>query len=319
MSSCEVAESSWVSSKTVYYYADADVGADKVLFSVDAAEQSARTSAESSVVLAENISAHSVRRFHAVVNGFKDPDGSYGGPGSLIERPDHVIKHFIVEMLGFKPWDINAASFDSAGSSYASALIGGYKFAFAVTDRITPSEFLKRLALECRSTICYRAGQWHLDFVPDTVPSQVKTISQAEIAGEFTKFRFGKSHDISNDFRARFKRDYSGVGRSSMWLETGAKSDSGSQSKYGLYPLDLEFEAIRSQAMADDVLGHMLSERKQPLLTVEFPVFFEHFDLQIGDTIEIDNPLYGGKKFFIEEIRRLDKFRIEVRAVEWWG
>jgi hypothetical protein len=319
MTSCEVSEASWQGSKTIYYSASSSVAADKVVFSVDKAEQSARTSVESSVVSAENISTHTVKRFHAVVNGFKDPDGSYGGAGSLIERPDYVIKHFIIKMLGFKPWDINTQSFDAAGSSYASAISGGYKFAFAITKGITPSEFLRRLAFECRSTLYYRNEQWHLDFVPDSAPQAVKTISKEELAGEFSKFRFDKAHNISNDLRASFKRDYSGVGRASRWLGTGARSDSESQAKYGLYPMDLEFQAIRSQAMADDVLELMLLERKQPLLSVEFPVFFEHFDLRVGDTIDIDNPLYDGRKFFIEEIRRVDKFRATVRALEWWG
>jgi hypothetical protein len=48
-----------------------------------------------------------------------------------------------------------------------------------------------------------------------------------------------------------------------------------------------------------------------------FPVWWEHFDLAVGDTIEIGNPLYDGRKFFIEEIRRLDEFRAQVWAVEW--
>jgi hypothetical protein len=34
--------------------------------------------------------------------------------------------------------------------------------------------------------------------------------------------------------------------------------------------------------------------------------------------VEIDNPLYDGRKFFIERIERLDEFRADVRAVEWW-
>jgi hypothetical protein len=28
--------------------------------------------------------------------------------------------------------------------------------------------------------------------------------------------------------------------------------------------------------------------------------------------------VYDGREFFIEEIRRLDEFRAQVRAVEWW-
>jgi hypothetical protein len=70
--------------------------------------------------------------------------------------------------------------------------------------------------------------------------------------------------------------------------------------------------------MADDVLDHILLERKAPLLTVEFPVFYEHFDLAVGDTVEITNPHYTGRKWYIEKIARTDKFRATVTAREWW-
>lgn len=51
---------------------------------------------------------------------------------------------------------------------------------------------------------------------------------------------------------------------------------------------------------------------------MEFPVFYEHFDLRAGDTVQIENPLYDGRKFYIERIKRLDRFRAEVKAIEWW-
>jgi len=70
--------------------------------------------------------------------------------------------------------------------------------------------------------------------------------------------------------------------------------------------------------MADNVLAYILRQDKQPYLVVEFPVFYDHFDLTVGDTIELDNPLYDGRKFFIESIRRLDKLRAVATAVEWW-
>jgi hypothetical protein len=263
------------------------------------------------------ISTHTVDRFHAVVSGYKDPDGNYGGAGSLIERPDYVIKHFLVERMGFSLSGIDTASFDTAGSFYATK---GYKFAFAVNDRIVPSEFLRQLAFECRSTLRYEKGRWYLDVIPDTAPESVKTITKEELAGKGAKFRFRKTPwiDIANDLTAKFKKNYSRLGSESEWDSTVKQSDSASQAKYGIYPEELEFEAIRDAVMADDVLSHILLQRKTPLLVVEFPVFWEHFDLKVGDTIQIDNPLYGGKKFYIESIRRFDKFRAEVRAIEWW-
>lgn len=249
-----------------------------------------------------------------------DPDGNYGGSGALIERPDLVMKHFIVKRMGFDLTDIDYASFSEAGTAYASAIQGGYRFAFLIAEDIKPSEFLKRLAFECRSTIKYDRGKWYLRCLPDTAPSPLRTIKKEELAGESEKFSFGKMPvvDIANDLTARFRRSYLPGDNGSVWLGVSRKSDSASMAKYGTYRKELEFGAIRLQGMADDVLGHILLQRKNPLLSVEFPVFYEHFDLGAGDTIEIDNPLYGGRRFCIESMRRVDKFRAVVKAVEWW-
>jgi len=304
-------------------FADASV-AYMEIFEVWMEVQSDSSSASPATGVAKTggiVSVDFVARFHAVAKGHKDPDGNYGGLGGLIERPDHVIKHFLVRMAGFSLGDIDSASFSAAGASYASAISGGYKFAFSIMDKITPSELLKQVAFECRSALKYIAGKWYLDYIPDAAPAVVKTISTGELAGEFAKFRFSKTPvlDIANDLTASFKRNYSKMGSETEWLLTSRLSDSGSQTKYGIYPRDLEFEFIRDQAMADHVLARMLLELKNPLLIIEFPVFWEHFDLKPGDTVEIENPLYSGRKFYIEEIKRTDPFRATVRAVEWWG
>jgi hypothetical protein len=261
---------------------------------------------------------HTVERFHAEVSGFKDPDGNYGGTGNLIERPDWVIKHFLVERMGFSLEDIDAASFSAAGSEYASS---GYAFAFRVGRKITPSELAKRMARECRSTLVEVKGKWRLDYLPDAAPSAVRTITSGELAGERSAFKFSRTpvSELSNDLPARFRRNYSRLGGDSAWDATASDSDAASQTKYGLYPEEVDFALIRNSSMASDVLAHLLLRGKAPRLTVEFPVFWEHFSLEPGDTIEIENPLYDGRKFLIESIRRPDKFRAVIRATEWWS
>lgn len=250
-----------------------------------------------------------------------DEAGDYGGAGALIERPDWVMKHFIVKRMGFALADIDATSFSAAGASYASSIAGGYKFGFVINDKITPSEFLRRLARECRSTVRRRKGKWRLDYLPDAAPAPVKTISRTELAGEHAKFKFSRTPlaDLANDITARFRQNYNPAEKGGQWLGVSRVSDAASMAKYGAYPGEFEFRAVRRKDMADHVLAHILLERKAPLLTVEFPVFYEHFDLAAGDTVEIENPLYNGRKFYIESIRRLDKFRVVVKAVEWWG
>jgi len=263
------------------------------------------------------IATRTVDRFHAVVSGYKDPDGNYGGVGSIIERPDLVIKHFLVRVLGYDLSEIDTTSFDLAGTRYQT---NGYRFGFCLNKKIRPSEFIMQLASECRSTLKYIAGKWYLDVISDTSPTPKKKISYGELAGEHSKFAFSKTpiYDIANDLTAKFMRNYSRLGSESEWDSTARASDSASITKYGQYPKDIEFDFIRTQAMSDSVLAHILKQKKEPYLIVEFSVFWEHFDLSVGDTIEIVNPLYNGKKFFIEKTRRLDKARAEIRAVEWW-
>ena len=229
------------------------------------------------------------------------------------------MKHFLVQRMGFSLSDIDAASFNAAGAFYAS---NGYKFAFIVDEKIKPSEFIQQLARECRSSLTYRAGKWYLNVIPDAAPSAIKTIASGDLAGEDGSFVFSKTPvvDIANDLTAKFKRAYTKQDASeSDWLGTSKSSDSASKTKYGTYPKEYEFEFVRLQAMADSVLGHMLKQSKQPYLIVSFPVLWGHFDLNVGDTIEIDNPLYDGRKFYIEEIKRQGKGIAEVKAVEWWA
>ncbi len=265
------------------------------------------------------ISTNLVNRFHANVNGYKDPDGNYGGAGNVIERPDYVIKHFIVQKLGFSLTEIDDASFTAAGTLYDTY---SYAFAFCVYDTIVPSEFINRLAFECRSTLRYIAGKWYLDVIPDTAPAAVKTISKSELAGKFTKFKFSKTSivNLQNNLTAMFKRDYTNLlANNSDWLLTSKTSDTTSEGKYGTHPKDFEFECIRDQTTADSVLAHILLQRKNPLLTVSFPVFWEHFDLNEGDTFDISNPLFDARKFYIEKFSRIDKFRAQFEAKEWYN
>jgi hypothetical protein len=67
------------------------------------------------------------------------------------------------------------------------------------------------------------------------------------------------------------------------------------------------------------VSAHLLVQRKSPLLIVTFPLFWEHSDLCVGDTIQFTHPLWSGKKFFIEQFQRRERHKIEVRALEWWS
>ncbi|MBI5057012.1 MAG: hypothetical protein HZB61_10400 [Nitrospirae bacterium] len=246
-----------------------------------------------------------------------DETGDYGGIGNLIERPDWVIKHFISNHMDFMLTDIDSSSFTAAGVLYAAAITGGYKFSFVINDKIEYNKFAKNLAFQCRSTLQFRRDKWYLDYLPDVAPTPVRTISKSSLAGKYSKFTFNKMRlvDIANDLTAKFKRDYSSSGN----LGTLNKSDAASKTKYGTYKKDVYFNAIRIQAMADDVMDFILLQRKAQLLNINFKVFWENFSLDAGDTFDINSPLYNGKKFYIENIRRVDKKKVNIIGLEWPG
>lgn len=262
------------------------------------------------------VGTHQVRRFHILANGMKDPDGYYGGAGTCITLLDYAIKHFLVQMQGYPLASIDLPSFNAAGAFYYA---NNYKAAFVIDRRITPSKFKQQLAAEFRSVLFYHAGKWYLYVIPDAAPAAVKTIYKAELVGKHADFNFNytPATDIANKINADFKRDYSTLGGQSQWLGTASDSDSASQTRHGTYPLDVEFEFVREQAIADSVIAHMLKQQKELLQTATFRLGHQHFDLNRGDTIELDT-MYGLRKFYIQAISRPNKATVQISVIAWW-
>jgi len=246
-----------------------------------------------------------------------DTDGAYAGEGMLIERPDHVMRHFLIEHLGFDQAMIDRPSFDSAGALYESAVAGGYRFSFVLSRHKEPTGLLRAMAAEARSTLNCDRGQWELNFLPDTAPPPIKTVSNGDLVDEGMMFVFSRTpiEELTSTLVARYGPRQGASG----WEGVVSVTDSAVELKYGKRVRETELALIRNRETAESVLGHMLMQRANPLLRVTFPVFYEHFDLKAGDTIDIDNPLYGGRRFLIESISRRDKFTAEVKAMEWWG
>ncbi|MDA8174210.1 MAG: phage tail protein, partial [Nitrospiraceae bacterium] len=273
------------------------------------------------------LQTHMIERLHAFVSGYQDDaNGTYTGiPNSVIQTPDAVIKHFLCVASGEvfnMANDMDPESFTSAASAYAGYASGGYRMAFVIDSLIKPSEFVQKLAFQCRSVLTYDAGLWHLNPVPDAAPAPVRTINRNDLAGKNAMFKFSKTDwkNIWNDITVSYARLYSRVNlHNSDWLGSLDVSDASSQSLYGLMPkTNLQFECIRDQATAQSVLDHVLLEMKAPHLVVEFTVFWENFDLTVGQTIAISNDLWEGKLFFIQQITRKDQMTADIKAVGWW-
>lgn len=258
-----------------------------------------------------------------------DSDGSYAGAGTLIERPDHIARHFITHHMGMDAATIDLASFNEAGASYAYAINGGYTMGFLIDRSMRPSRILSGLAMQCRSTLHHSGGLWRMRYLPDIAPAPEATISQSELAGDGSHFIFSRTPltELANSIAARYAwRDSDGA-----YAGLANAEDASSVALYGRRSLEVELWAVRDAAMAAHLLAHILRERSTPRLMVEFSVFFEHFALGAGDTIEIGEQspgqtastcqpvaLYTGRRFFIEDVRRLDKYTTRLKGREWW-
>jgi hypothetical protein len=263
-----------------------------------------------------------VDRFHALCNGYASPDAAYGTVGAVIERPDYAIKHFLRVIVGHAAEEINADSFAAAGAKYASAITGGYAFAFSIRDEIKPSDFGKLMAYECRSNLRYVNGKWRLDYINDYIPASSKTISSADLYGAAAQFEFteGSITDVYNDYTSYFGRNYSKQGSETDWTDSvDAAGTADSIARYGTQHKDVNFELIRTAAMVAHVLAHIVIETQYVPLSVVGRMLWQYFALRIGDTFRISNEIYDGRLFYTEKFSRPEVDVVELTGRDWWG
>lgn len=145
---------------------------------------------------------------HAHVDGYRDDgSGTYTGtPNALIERPDHVLKHILIALLGFSTDDIGD-SFASVGSTYSSE---SFVLAFIIHDIATNAEnLLTDLAFEARSYFWEWAGQFELYYLPDRWEEITPDIvlDDDDLIGE-PVFSWSSISEVKNKLKIYWDRDY---------------------------------------------------------------------------------------------------------------
>lgn len=231
-------------------------------------------------------------------------------------NPGQVIYHFLNTQLGISDSEIDIDSFTTAQSFYVA---NGYSLDTYVSESITPSKFLSELCEECRSTIQYIKGKWTLTVLPSSAPTSIATIDSTMVSGEYGRFVFGSSpkKDIKNSITASYKKAYVKMETESDWIKTVSTSDATSISKYGTYSENIEFNHIRNDTCATNLITFKLLQQKYPLLMLQFDVFWEYVNLLVGDTITITNGLYNNMQFYVEKIDRTQQ-GIKISAIQWY-
>lgn len=234
-----------------------------------------------------------------------DSLGTYTGTVSaLIERPDHIIKHFAVALMGFPVADIGT-SFASSGVTYASL---GFKFAFIGHDISEDGQqLLYELARNCRSRLNEWNGKLELRYLSSTPSTPTITLEEDDFLA-LPKFYYGASRDIVNKYTAFYRRDYrtkKALGNSEIY---GVNSDAMAYgymdaltSSYGAADMDgkLEFKAVRLSSMATNLLDFYLSEQQNPKLYCDAEIAWVGTNVPSGQAFSFIDRMYGLKVYDI--------------------
>jgi len=232
----------------------------------------------------------------ANIQGYQDTAaGTYTGiPNSLIERPDHVLKHLWCVLIGALLTDIDSASFTAAGTFYVA---NTYKFALLINRPIAAADLFMRLALQCRSRFLVTTYGTAKLFVRQLAQSSGHAIAKNEIKRDSVSVERSTATEIINLLNIYYELDLTKDSGDSqayfgVWNITNATSITryGQREWKGAGDLFL-FDAVRDADMAQDVglflVDYHMQARKMP----HFGVFLDNMEIEPGDIIDITHPL----------------------------
>ena len=208
-----------------------------------------------------------------------------GTANALIERPDHVVKHFL---KFYGNWNIS--NFYSNAGSYFSTK--GYKFSGVINEYKKLKEWLSYMAFQCRCYFRFYNCKAQLLYRPDTLSSK-KTISKNMIrmnedAKLAMKIYRSPIYEVINKINLHYDRDWTQSGEGA-YRALSKSSNSESITKYGEKekPDLFYFDFVRLQSMADDLHDFYINRYKDRKKVVEMEVFLDNSELEFTDGVEI--------------------------------
>ena len=219
-----------------------------------------------------------------------DGSGTYTGTaGALIQRPDHIAKHILIDRCGLSSSEINSAAYTAAGSFYAT---NSFVLGIAILQRPNVRNLLNRIARQSKSIEFWDAGEHYLVPINDSETTD-KAIDDNRVDLGQVWTSFTNRIDIKNTLSARFNYQWSGhVDDIEAARSLVKASDATSVSNYGTLQGDqYVFQYITGAAQAAAVLSWILADLKQPRLVVELAGGYYLTDIQRGDVIRFDRRL----------------------------
>lgn len=234
------------------------------------------------------------------VEGYRDDgSGTYtGSPNTLITRPDHVIKHILIALLGESISNIST-SFATSGSSYGST----YKFAFIMHEIASKADqLLNDLAFQARSRFAEWNGIFELVFMGSSAPTADITFTDDDLVQE-PVFGFTPEVDIRNRIYAHYNLDYRKGRGQEAYDEVSEVSDATSISDSGERIANKLLSACRTAPMANDWVAWYLIQVKNEWRITNITVPWIGKLLDPGDTFILTWDFWNGVTWDITRIR----------------
>ncbi len=242
----------------------------------------------------------------ADVAGVKDDSvGTVTGtPDVVIERPDHVFRWSILNLLGLTAAIIDDSSFNQAGTELGNVITGGYKLAGVVQSKVLLETLWRQWMKESRSHLFWDpVGKARLQFRPINrslvaVGNEVKALTESMVrldpetgAGRI-QFQRTPSDGVVNHIELGYQRDWV----ADHYRKIHVESDNDTIGLFGRRerPDEFFFDWCRNSVMAEDLAQFYLAELKEPQTLIECEVFLDQLELERGDFVTVSHPLISG-------------------------
>jgi len=255
------------------------------------------------------------------LQGFQDDGaGTYTGtPNALIERPDHILKHILINRCGLTASEIDSTTYTAAGAYYAT---NSFVLAFAILEKPNSRFLINEIARQAKSIEIWEAGVHKLIHLPVDETTD-KSIDGYRIDLDQIWVKYTDRADIKNTLSARYNRIWSGYTNETE-SDQGVviATDTPSVTKYGTLQGDpFSFPYIPGATQAQAILDLTKEDLNNPRLMVEFSGGYYLTDLERGDIIEfanvtvnegdtptnLSNALLGLVRMSLHQFRIIDK------------
>lgn len=213
-----------------------------------------------------------------------DDSGNYGTEDSLIERPDHILKHILVERCSLSSDRIDTTSYGASGARYSTYFMN--QAIVLLNPPIVP-DLVHDIARQSRSLVFWEAGQHHLKFI-EREETTDKELSANRIDLNTIKVSYTNRTYIKNKFTAVFDREWTAASRQGveLFLDAIEVQDNDSITDYGTLEAEqIEYPYLTDGGTALICLNDSKTNKKRPKIQIELFGGLYLSEIEMGDVL----------------------------------